>query len=241
MEWTDEGIVTGVRRHGEGNAIVELMTMARGRHQGLVRGGQSRLKAPILQPGNKLLVTWRARLDEHLGNLAVEPLKLRAEALMRHPHGAYGLSHIASLIHLLAEREPHPGLFGILDAILDAFEAPTDAAILLARFEVAMLAELGFGLELDVCAATGARDDLVYVSPKSGRAVSAAAGAPFSDRLLPLPTFLLASQVSPSLGEVEDAFRLTGYFLNRRIMEPRGLALSDARAAFISAVRRQDQ
>lgn len=241
MEWTDEGIVTGVRRHGEGSAIVEVMTYARGRHQGLVRGGQSRRQAPILQPGNKLLVTWRARLDDHLGNFTVEPVKLRAEALMRLSHGAYGMSHITSLIHLLAERDPHPGLFGILDAILDAFEAPADAAILLARFEVAMLAELGFGLELDSCAATGRRDDLVYVSPKTGRAVSATSGAPFADRLLPLPTFLLASQVTPNLAEVEDAFRLTAHFLTRRIMEPRGLVLSDARAAFIASVRRSGQ
>ncbi len=241
MEWTDEGIVTGVRRHGEGSAIVELMTYARGRHMGLVRGGMSRRLAPLLQPGNTLSITWRARLDEQLGTLVVEPLKLRAEALMRDPHGAYGVSHITSLIHLLAERDPHPGLFGILDAVLDAFEDAASAAILMARFEVAMLAELGFGLDLDACVATGTRDDLIFVSPRSGRAVSASAGAPFADKLLPLPTFLIATQVKPTLPELEEAFRMTGYFLTRRVMEPRGLVLSDARAAFIAAMRRRDQ
>ncbi|TCT02399.1 DNA repair protein RecO [Aquabacter spiritensis] len=236
MEWTDEGIVTGVRRHGEGSAIVELLTRERGRHAGLVRGGLSRRLAPLLQPGNRLHIVWRARIDTQLGQYTVEPVRLRADALMRTRHAAYGISHITSLVRLLAERDPHPGLFGVLDAVLDAFDAPGDAAILLARFEMAMLTELGIGLDLTRCAATGSREDLIYVSPRTGRAVSAGAGAALADRLLPLPSFLIASQVRPTPAELAAAFRLTGYFLSRRILEPRGLALSDARAAFIAAM-----
>ncbi len=241
MEWSDEGLVTGVRRHGETSAIVELLTFARGRHLGLVRGAFSRRLAPWLQPGNTLHVIWRARLEDQLGTFSVEPLALRAEGLMRTAHAAFGVSHMASLIRLLPERDPHPSLYRVCQTILDAFEEPRDAAILMARFELAILSELGFGLDLETCAATGGRDDLVFVSPRSGRAVSAQAGAPYAERLLPLPSFLLANQIRPTGPEIADAFRLTGHFLSRHIMEPRGFALSDARAAFIASVERQAQ
>lgn len=238
MEWVDEGIVLGVRRHGESNAIVELLTRTRGRHLGMVRGGGSRKQAPILQPGNKVSATWRARLDEHMGNYTLEPLLLRAELLMRAPHGVYGVTHMAQLVHLLAERDPHPGLYATLDAILDAFEDPGTAGILMARFELAMLGELGFGLALETCAATGQREDLVYVSPRTGRAVSREAGAPYVGRLFALPAFLKGEGGPPARGDVEDAFRLTGYFLGHRALEPRGLAFTEARAGFLAAWRR---
>ncbi|WP_127089777.1 DNA repair protein RecO [Aquabacter cavernae] len=241
MEWSDEALVTGVRRHGEASAIVELLTFTRGRHMGLVRGAFSRRLAPWLQPGNTLHVTWRARLEDQLGTFSVEPLALRAEALMRLAHAAFGVSHMASLIRLLPERDPHPALYRVCQTILDTFEDPRDAAILMARLELALLSELGFGLDLETCAATGGREDLIYVSPRSGRAVSAQAGAPYADRLLPLPTFLLATQIRPTADEIAEAFRLTGHFLSRHIMEPRGFALSDARAAFIASVARQAQ
>lgn len=241
VEWADEGIVTGVRRHGESGAIVELLTRTRGRHLGLVRGGASRRMAPLLQPGNTLHAVWRARIEGQLGTLQVEPLALRADALMRFPHAAYGVSHIASLVRLLPERDPHPSLYGVCGAVLDALETPRAAAVLLARFEIVMLGELGFGLELERCAATGSRDDLAYVSPRTGRAVSRMAGAPLAAKLLPLPTFLIATQIVPTRNELEQAFRMSGYFLNRHVMEPRGIALSDARAAFISALSRLDQ
>lgn len=241
LEWTDEGIVTGVRRHGESGAVLELLTRARGRHLGLVRGGASRRLAPLLQPGNTLHATWRARIEGRLGTYQVEASSLRTDALTRAPHGAYGVSHMTSLIRLLPERDPHPALYEVACAILDALETQRATAILLARFEITMLAELGYGLALDQCAATGSRDDLVYVSPRSGRAVSRNAGAELAHKLLPLPSFLLATQMVPTRGELEDAFRLSGYFLNRHIMEPRGIALSDARAAFISSLGRLDQ
>jgi len=240
VEWSDLGIVTGVRRHGETSAVVELLTRDRGRHLGLVRGGLSRRRASLLQPGNTLAVTWRARLDEQLGSFVLEPVQVRGEMLMRLPHAAYGITHMSSLVHLLAEREPHGRLYDILDAILDAFEHPQAAAELMARFELAILGELGFGLDLEICAATGGRNDLIFVSPRTGRAVSAAAGAPYSQKLLPLPGFLTGG-APPDPQAIEDAFKLTGYFLTRRVMEPRGLFLSDARAGFLNALRRDQR
>ncbi|WP_454916702.1 DNA repair protein RecO [Xanthobacter sediminis] len=238
MEWSDEGIVLGVRRHGEANAIVELLTARRGRHMGMVRGGASRKQAPMLQPGNTVSATWRARLDEHMGNFALEPLVIRAEALMRVPHAAYGITHMAQLLRLLPERDPQEELYATLGVILDAFEAAPAAGMLLARFELALLGELGFGLELETCAATGRRDELIYVSPRSGRAVSREAGAPYAPRLLPLPPFLVGEGLRPSPGEVEAALNLTGFFLLRRVLEPRGLGFSEARGHFIAAWRR---
>lgn len=237
MEWTDEGIVLGVRRHGEGNAIVELLTRRRGRHLGMVRGGASRRLAPMLQPGNSVTATWRARLDEHMGNYALEASVVRAGLLMGAPHAAFAFTHMAQLLHLLPERDPHEELFLTLGAILDALEAPETAGMLLARFELAMLSELGFGLELESCAATGQRDDLVYVSPKSGRAVSGAAGAPYADRLFPLPPFLLTG-ATPASRDVEAALAITGHFLLVRALEPRGLGFSESRAAFLASWRR---
>lgn len=238
MDWTDEGIVLGLRRHGEGHAIVELLTRERGRHLGLVRGGASPRQAPVLQPGNTVAAAWRARLDAQLGSYTLEPLVLRTDILLRAPHAAYGVTHMAALLHLLPERDPHPGLYATLGAVLDAFEAPQSAGLLLARFELAMLAELGFGLELEACAATGGNNDLAYVSPKSGRAVSRLAGAPYADRLFPLPPFLVGSLLSPPPPDVEAALRITGHFLTRRVLEPRGLAFSEARAGFVAAWRR---
>lgn len=237
VEWTDEAIVLGVRRHGEGNAIVELLTRQRGRHLGMVRGGAGRRVAPLLQPGNTVSATWRARLDEHMGNYAIEPSIVRTELLMRVPHAAFGFTHMAQVLHLLPERDPHEALFLTLGAILDAFEDRPAAGLLLARFELALLSELGFGLELETCAATGRRDDLIYVSPRTGRAVCRDAGAPYAGRLFPLPAFLVSGgPAAPD--DVEAALRLTGHFLLTRALEPRGLGFSEARAAFLSAWRR---
>ena len=238
MEWADEGIVLGVRRHGEGNAIVELITRAHGRHLGLVRGGGSRRQAPVLQPGNSVAALWRARLDEHLGNFTLEPVALRAEGLMRAPHSAYAVTYMAQLLHLLPERDPHEGLYATFGAILDALSDVEASAMLMARFELAMLQELGFGLELETCAATGGRNDLMYVSPKSGRAVSRDAGAPYAERLLPLPGFLIGAAAPPDREAVEAGLTLTGFFLSSRILEPRGLSHPEARAGFLSAWRR---
>src|SRR6266481_2321727 len=209
MEWTDIGIVLGTRRHGEANAILELMTREHGRHLGLVRGGAgSRLK-PVLQAGNTVSATWRARLDEHLGHFVVEGIDLRAAALLPAAHAVYGVTD------------------------------PAAVAVRIARFELQMLAELGFGLDLSACAATGGLDDLVFVSPKSGRAVSRSAGEPWRDRLLSLPAFLGdESTIQPSPDDLAAAFALTGFFLDRYVYAPRDAAVPEARAHFIAAVTR---
>jgi DNA repair protein RecO (recombination protein O) len=239
MQWTDEGIVLGVRRHGEANAILELMTREHGRHLGLVRGGFGSRLRPVLQPGNSLNATWRARLDEHLGHYAVEGIELRAATFLASAHAVSGVTHIAALCRLLAERESHGGIYAALEHILGGLADPRTAAPLIARFELEFLTELGFGLDLDACAATGATADLIYVSPKSGRAVSREAGAAYQDRLLRLPAFLRAAGSPASADELIDAFALTGFFLARHAFEPRGLALPDARAQFIAAIARK--
>ena len=190
MEWRDEGIVIGVRRHGETSAIIETMTRRHGRHLGLVRGGRSSRLRPALQPGNTLGLVWRARLDEHLGVYAVEPLALRAGRLIGSALGLAGIGWLGALMRLLPEREAHESLYEGLALIADRLDDAAVAPALVALIEARILAECGFALDLDSCAATGAREDLIYVSPKSGRAVSAAAGAEWRDRLLPLPAFL---------------------------------------------------
>src|SRR5271167_916090 len=213
MEWTDEGIVLGVRRHGESSAIVELLTRSHGRHLGLVRGGAGKRMRPVLQPGNSVTAVWRARLDEHLGYYVIEGTRLRAANLLAASHAVYGVTHLASLARLLPERDPHEEIYEMLDHTLDDFDEASGAAAHLIKFELAMLAELGFGLDLEACAATGATTDLVYVSPKSGGAVSRDAGAPFRDRLLRLPAFLREGEGGAngwSDRDLSDGFALTG-------------------------------
>ncbi len=242
MEWTDEGIVLGVRRHGESSAIVELMTRAHGRHLGLVRGGAGSRMRPLLQPGNSVSAVWRARLDEHLGYYLIEGTRLRAATIFASSHAAYGVTHLASLVRLLPERDPHADIYDMLHGILDDFDNAADAAVHVVKFELAMLAELGFGLDLASCAASGATNDLIYVSPKSGGAVSRQAGEPWRDRLLRLPPFLRETEDEVQGGWPEqdllDGFRLTGLFLLRHVLEPRGQTHSDAREGFIAAVTR---
>jgi DNA repair protein RecO (recombination protein O) len=239
MDWTDEGIVLGTRRHGEANAILEVMTRAHGRHLGLVRGGAGSRMRPVLQPGNVVRVTWRARLDEHLGHYVVEGVRLRAGDLMVAAHAAFGVTHLAALCRLLPERDPHELVHDTLAEILDHLDDRMLAAALIARFELQMLGEFGFGLDLDQCAATGATAELIYVSPRSGRAVSRAAGEPWQDRMLRLPAFLHEQDAGePESAALSDAFALTGFFLERHVFEPRGIAMHDSRAHFIAAVLR---
>ncbi len=238
MEWTDEGIVLGVKRHGETSVILELMTQAHGRHLGLVRGGAGRRLRGVLQPGNALRATWRARLDEHLGNYAVEGLNLRAARYLSAAHAVHGVTHLAALCRLLAEREPHAAIHAALEHILDQLDDPRRVAPMIARFELDFLAELGFGLDLSACAATGATSELVYVSPRSGRAVSREAGEAYRDRLMRLPAFLGTDEEPASAADLADAFTLTGFFLDRHAFAPRGLAMPEARAHFVTAIMR---
>ena len=238
MQWTDDGIVLGVKRHGEASGILELMTRAHGRHLGLVRGAFGSRMKPVLQTGNAVSATWRARLDEHLGNYGVEGQNLRAANFFAAPHAIYGVTHLAALMRLLPERDPHESLYAAFDALLDCLGDATIAAPAVVRFELQLLSELGFGLDLTQCASTGATVDLIHVSPKSGRAVSRAAGEPWADKLLRLPAFLGQPEAMPGAGDLADGFVLTGFFLERHVLEPRGLTLSDERAHFIAALTR---
>jgi DNA repair protein RecO (recombination protein O) len=244
MEWTDDGIVLGVRRHGESSAIVELLTREHGRHLGLVRGGAGSRLRPLLQPGNGVRAVWRARLDSLLAPSARAGGGGRPATLLASSHAVYGVTHLAALARLLPERDPHEDIYRLLEHTLDDFDDAGEAAVHLVRFELAMLAELGFGLDLDNCAATGETSDLVYVSPKSGGAVSRAAGEPWRDRLLRLPPFLRQEEDRDrsngwSDQDLQDGFALTGLFLLRHVLEPRGQNHSDARDGFIKAVVRQ--
>jgi len=238
MQWTDEGIVIGVKRHGEVSAILELMTREHGRHLGLVRGGFGSRMKPVLQVGTGVSASWRARLDEHLGNYTIEPVNLRASSFFAASHAIYGVSHLATLMRLLPERDPHADLYAELEDVLNHLDDAVVAAPMVVRFELQLLSELGFGLDLEQCASTGSRADLIYVSPKSGRAVSREAGEPWADKLLRLPAFLRERDAAPAGRDLDDGFALTGFFLARHVLEPRGLALSDERAHFIAAILR---
>ena len=236
MEWRDEGLIIGGRRYGETSVILEVMTRAHGRHLGLVRGGRGKRMAPLLQPGNEVEVTWRARLDEHLGTYAVETTHQRAATLMAQPASLHGLNFLSELMRLLAEREPSEPLYEVALEIVALLEQPEAAAPRFVLLEAALLAESGFGLDLDSCAATGTRDELVYVSPKSGRAVSRVAGTPYRDRMLALPAFLRTGEGDAAPDDVHAGFLLTGYFLNRDVYAPHGKALPASREAFIASL-----
>jgi DNA repair protein RecO (recombination protein O) len=226
MQWVDEAIVLGARKHGEASVVLELMTRDHGRHLGLVQGGRSKKLQAVIQPGNQVHVVWRARLDEHLGTFQVEAEVLHAARLMDSPLALYGLSTLASLLRLLPERDPHSTLFETVSVLVEHLDDPHVAPALFVRFEVALLAELGFGLDLSRCAATGSTENLAYVSPRSGRAVCLSAGEPYRDRLLKLPGFLVGRSIAnrPDPAEIRAGFALTDFFLRQHLFEPRGEA-----------------
>ncbi len=233
MQWSDEGIILGTRPHGETSCVLEVMTREHGRHLGLVRGGRSRRQQPVLQAGNSVSLTWMARLDQHLGNYTVELAKARAARLMEGPCGLFGMTHLASLLRLLPEREAHQGVYEALQVVVEQLDDIRMAGPLIVRFEFEILSELGFGLDFSECAATGRTEDLTFVSPKSGRAVSTEAAEPYRDRLLPLPAFLLEGGTAPDLEALRQGFSLTGYFLERHVYQPRGLTVSESRAGLV--------
>lgn len=235
MEWRDEGVILSVRRHGETSAIAEILTAQHGRVMGLVRGGRSKQQRPVLQAGNVVQAVWRARLEEQLGTYTLEPLDLRAGAIMEEPFRLSGLATLTGLAQLLPEREPHPRVYDALRVVLDAIDHDAVWPALLVRWELGLLDELGFGLDLSKCAATGSRENLAYVSPRSGKAVSAEAGAPFRDRLFRLPPFLTGGgEASPD--DIIDGLKLAAYFLHRHVFDPRGMRLPEQQDWVIRAL-----
>jgi len=230
VDWRDEGIVLTARPYGETGAIVELFTREHGRHLGLVRGGAGRRHKSVLQPGNSLAAHWRARLAEHLGTYTVEMTKPRAGLLMEDSFSLLGLSAACAVAGIIPEREAHPALYEGFELLL---ETMTDADIwpaIFVRWELGLLQELGFGLDLAQCAATGSRDDLAYVSPRSGGAVSRAAGEAWRERLFRLPAFLVGAQAGAATPEdIAEGLRITGHFLDRHIFTPHDRHLPDAR------------
>jgi len=239
MDWTDRGFVLGARKHGESALIVSLLTEGHGRHAGLVRGGAGSRARGLYQPGNLLRATWRARLAEHLGNLTCEMERAHAASLMQDKLPLLALSAATALLdRALPERAPFPDLFAGFDALIAALGRPGWEAAYV-RWERDLLAELGFGLDLASCAATGGTESLVWVSPKTGRAVSDSAGQPWRDRLLRLPAFLLpdSRETATAAGEIADGLRLTGHFLRRHVLGGAPDALPAARAQLIAGLK----
>ena len=242
MEWTDEGVVLSTRTHGESAAIISLLTRDHGRHAGLVRGGAGRRQRPILQPGNLISVTWRARLEDHLGAYSVEPVRAYAATIMDDAGRLAALMSACSIIATaLPEREPHGDLYDNVLALLEILTHADDLSLWGAsyiKWELAFLSAMGYGVDLSSCASTGDTDDLIYVSPKSGRAVSKAAGAPYKGKLLALPPFLqsLADPPPASASDLRDALTMTGYFLEHCLYAPHHKPIPEARAALVDRI-----
>lgn len=234
MEWRDEGYVLAARPHGEGAAVVQLLTREHGRHAGLVHGGAARSKRATVEPGNLVDAVWRARLSEHLGRYTVEPSYHYAAQIMDDPARLAALSAACAVTEtVIPEREPHPGLFEATGALFEALTNADDAIwpAVYIQWEMGLLRELGFALDLASCAATGTRTELVYVSPRTGRAVSRDAGAPYADRMLALPTFLRPDGrgAGAARADFSDGLRLTGHFLARHAFDPLNRPLPAAR------------
>ena len=236
MDWRDTGFVLTARRHGESALIVELLTAEHGRHAGLVRGGQSPKRRALLQPGNLVAASWRGRLSEHLGTFECELLRAHAARVLDDPGPLAVLaSAVALLAAALPEREPHGDVYRGFAALIEALDSPALAQRYV-EWECALLAALGFGLDLSACAATGANDDLAYVSPRTGRAVSRSAGEPYRDKLLALPKFLWCEAlVDPA--DIAAGLTLTGHFLQHHLLAPHGRGLPEARGRLTDRLR----
>ncbi|MFD1511317.1 DNA repair protein RecO [Lacimonas salitolerans] len=240
MEWRDQGILLHTRRHGESAAIIEVFTPAHGRHAGVVRGGAGRRMAPILQPGAQLDVAWRARLEDHIGAFVVEPVRSRAAVVMGDRLALAGLSAVVSLLHFaLPEREVHETLYQRSENLLDLLCNAALWPLAYLRWEQWLLDDLGYGLDLSCCAVTGATEGLIYVSPRTGRAVTAAGAGDWADRLLPLPKALLGTGDAGD-AEIVQALRVTGHFLTDHLAhEMGGRPLPEARQRFVDALARR--
>ena len=239
MEWQDEGIVLQARLHGETDSIITLLTFEHGRHLGLVKGGASRKIRAALQPGNRLACRWRARLADHLGHFTIEPVRLYAALLIDDPLRLAAAASAAALVDAtLAEREPHPELFAALVTLMSRLatgEAWPEAYV---RFELLLLSTLGYGLDLSGCAVTGETAGLAFVSPRTGRAVSAGGAGEFAPRLLPLPPFLVSDTPADDAA-IGQGLKLAGHFLDRHILEPSDKEMPLPRARFVELWRQR--
>lgn len=240
MEWQDQGVLLGVRRHGESAAIIEVFCEHHGRHLGLVRGGASRKSAAILQVGTQLSLVWRARLEDQLGTFNVEPIRARGGVLLASRNKLYAFNAISSLLsRLLPEREPNYRLYGQFITLLIAMEHDDFWQDRYCRFELELLKILGYGIELSRCAVSGEAADLTHVSPKSGRAVGQVSAQGWENKLLRLPAFLLTSEPQNiSQQEFYTSLVLTGYFLASRGF-PNALKLPEARQRLVDLIARQ--
>ncbi|MEO3417015.1 DNA repair protein RecO [Roseovarius sp. CAU 1744] len=240
MEWRDQGILLSSRAHGETSAIIEVFTPGRGRHAGVVRGGVSRKMAPVLQPGAQLDLHWRARLEDHLGTFQPELVRSRTAASMGDRLSLAGLNAVTSLLLFsLPEREAHPALYARTEALLDLLGQPDVWPLAYLQWEVALLDELGFGLDLSTCAVMGAAaNDLSFVSPRTGRAVSRAGAGEWADRLLPLPPCMRGHGPAPDT-EIAQGFEVTGHFLRHQLAPELGnKPLPEARQRFVDRFRK---
>ncbi len=240
MEWRDHGILLSVRRHGESAAIIDVFTENHGRHAGVVRGGAGRRMAPILQPGAQLDLAWRARLEDHIGSYHAEPLRSRAAAALSGRVALAGLNAVtARLAFCLPEREPHPELYSRSEQLLDLLENEALWPLAYLRWEMALLEEMGFGLDLSACAVTGKQTDLAFVSPKTGRAVSREGAGDWASRLLPLPP-VMRGQGAAEDSEIVEALRTTGYFLQAHLAPAMGdKPLPEARGRLADLLNRR--
>lgn len=241
MQWEADALVLAARPHGESSAIVYVFTRDYGRFGGLVRGGNSRRQRPVLQPGNMINANWRARLSEHLGIMTVDAGRAYAAEAMSEPLLLAGLSSMCALMQVTAERQAYPRLYDTVQVVLAEMDSPDIWLPLLARFEMALLEETGFGLDLSCCAATGVIEDLAYVSPRSGRAVSREAAQPYLDKMFVLPEFLLDPRAEAGGDDVIHAFTLLGHFLERRVYLPNGLAMPAARQRLMDNLARDQK
>jgi DNA repair protein RecO (recombination protein O) len=238
MQWQDEGVVLAARRHGESSAVVSLFTQAHGRHAGLVRGGAGRRARPVYEPGNRLRVIWRARLADQLGAFSAELQSAIAARLLDDPDRLAALGAACALLEAsLPERDPHPLLYSQLSELIDVLVEQRSWPERYVQFELALLAELGFGLDLQACAVTGQTTDLAYVSPRSGRAVSRQGAGEYADRLLPLPDFLLGREPADP-AQIQAGLRLTGAFLRRHLFDASERAMPNARERLVRQLAR---
>jgi DNA repair protein RecO (recombination protein O) len=236
MDWTDEAITLGARAHGENSAIVTLLTKTRGRHLGLVRGARSKSRAPALQPGSLVEAKWRARLNEHLGTYTIEPRKIHVHTVLQEPLELAALSSICALAEtVLPEREAHPALYEGLLVFLDSLSDRNVWPAVLVKWEVGLLKELGYGLELEACAVTGLAEGLTHVSPRTGRAVTEEKAAPYAEKLLPLPGFLTEDRrAAASPQDILAGLALTGHFIEGRLLRPHDRQMPDARGRLVA-------